>query len=84
MSRGAAIPISLCALRQVLGLPAHLVIEGVVQNESDRCKDQIRLLVTGPYCPAHDEGTVFPELDIVYAKLETGGATVLAINGLDT
>lgn len=84
MSRRACIPINLFVLREVLGLPPHLTIEGVVQTDRDREDGTMRVLVTGKLCPEVDEGRPYPELSVVYQSVETGKAHVLSIHGLDT
>lgn len=77
-------PISLFVLREVLGLPAHLTVDGVTQTDEDRRCGNMRVQVSGPLCPEVAEDAPVPEISIVYQRLETGRAHVLSIHGLDT
>lgn len=84
MSRHAVIPINLCLLRKVLGLPEHLIIDGVTQTPADKRDGTMRVHVSGRLCPEVSDNAAAPELSVVYSRVETGQAHLLSIHGLDT
>lgn len=84
MARRAALPVSLAVLREVLGLPEHLTITGVIQTYEDRQAGEMRVMVSGPFCPDVDDSDPAPEISVVYQRVDIGAARVLSIHGLDT